>query len=100
MVTKSLLAAGRDYNPGDRFDKTSVTTRRLRQLFDAKYLHQQPPRPPEPPEVAPPAPDSLPEGRAELQQIYADVAGQPPNKRWTAKTLQAKIEALTDGESS
>ncbi len=103
VVGKRLLVSSRLFETGQPFDKTLVSTRRLRQLYDAKYLQMLPrqPKPPEPPEPEPVViPESLPEERTALQQLYADVTGEPPNSRWAAKTLQAKLEKLRDGESS
>ena len=38
VVGKSLTLRGRPFGPGDAFDKTLVSTRRLRQLYDSRYL--------------------------------------------------------------
>jgi hypothetical protein len=39
VVRRRVTVAGRVFVPGELFDKTSVNTRRLRQLFDARTIH-------------------------------------------------------------
>lgn len=38
VTVKPVTLNGRKFGPGQPFDKTLVTTRRLRQLYDTRYL--------------------------------------------------------------
>jgi len=38
VATKAFKLSGAPFIPGQNFDKTLVTTRRLRQLYDGRYL--------------------------------------------------------------
>lgn len=38
ITVKPMRFSGVDYSPGQPFDKTQTTTRRLRQLYDTRYL--------------------------------------------------------------
>jgi len=42
LVTRSVVVSGKKFGPGDPFDKTLVTTRRLRQLYDHRFLKMGP----------------------------------------------------------
>lgn len=51
-VRRPFRAAGVDFNRGDTFDKTLVTTRTLRQLYESRRIQvatNSPAPPPEPP---------------------------------------------------
>ena len=38
LVARAIKAQGRSFNPDEPFDKTLVTTRRLRQLFEQRFI--------------------------------------------------------------
>ena len=42
LVTRSVVVSGKKFGPGDQFDKTLVTTRRLRQLYEHRFLKMGP----------------------------------------------------------
>ncbi len=42
VMSRSLPVSGRSFDSGESFDKTLVTTRRLRQMFDARLIHFDP----------------------------------------------------------
>lgn len=43
VVMRPLLAQGTQFQPGDLFDNSAVTTRRLRQLWEQRFLRMLPP---------------------------------------------------------
>jgi hypothetical protein len=43
LVNKPMVMNGIEYGYGEEFPKTAVTTRRLRQLYDAHWLQLAPP---------------------------------------------------------
>jgi hypothetical protein len=42
IVTRAVIVSGKKFGPGDPFDKTLVTTRRLRQLYEHRVLKMGP----------------------------------------------------------
>lgn len=38
IVKRSIKCSGKSYNPGDKLDKTRLTTRRLRQLYEQRIV--------------------------------------------------------------
>ncbi len=42
VTSRSLPVSGRVFTPGERFDKTLVTDRRLRQMYEQRILNVEP----------------------------------------------------------
>lgn len=40
ITTRAFLVGGRQFSPGEQFDKSLVVERRLRQMYDTRQLRQ------------------------------------------------------------
>jgi len=82
-VTRAFLAHGRNFSPGELFDKQLVPLRRLQQMYDARMLRQDAPPArsvlPKPAPAPSPLAANLPaakQGRVRLRENLADA---PPS---------------------
>jgi hypothetical protein len=92
VATKPFRFDGRDYVPGDFFDPTGIiTTRRLRQMYDARMIDVAPPS------ANPPAP--LPEALGQLsdEDLVARLAskGIVPRPNASREWLLRKVRETT-----
>ena len=74
-----LTCAGKDYVRGEPFDKSSVNVRRLRQMFELRYITRAVQAEPLPTDVKPvpapePEPDETPEPEADEEETKTDDA--------------------------
>lgn len=88
VAAKTFTFAGKEFRPGDQFDKSEVNTRRLRQMYDQRFLgvSEAPTSPPPPPPTRNPALRAL--SAAELRKWLADKGVVPRYGADRAKLLR------------
>ena len=94
VVSRPIRFAGRAFVRGEMFDKTLANTRKLRQLYDQRFLIAVEPAATPAPEAAP-AVDWRKLPWAQLQKFVAEIAGSRPKTKAEAELLMGAVNGRT-----